>query len=315
MMKPDGKWRQMRDTFIDTLFKKAAKNSNIIFISNEYGAPSLDRFRKDLPGQFINAGISEQNIISLAAGMALEGKQVFVYSIASFITLRCLEQIKLDICAHRLPVAIIGVGTCYAYSEDGPSHHATEDISVMRALSGMHILSPSDLYLCQKIAEWSCTIEAPCYIRLDRNAEDYFGNGDTGCLDAGLRVFGKGNDVLLICTGAMTKKGLEIMEQLRQKGIGVSVLDLFRLKPVSSEILEYLKKYPYIITIEEHTLNGGLGSILAEMILDHGLKTRLKRIGITDELLYAYGVRESLHRQNRMDDETLLVRILNFLET
>ena len=118
----------MRDAFITRLYRKAKKNPDIIFCSTEFGAPSLDVFRRDLPKQFVNLGISEQNLISVAAGLTLGGKKVFVYTIASFITLRCYEQIKIDLCAMNLPVTIIGVGTCYSYAVDGPTHHATEDI-------------------------------------------------------------------------------------------------------------------------------------------------------------------------------------------
>ena len=159
---------QMRDAFIGNLYERANLDSNIILISNEQGAISLDQLRKNLPQQFINAGISEQNIISVAAGLALYGKKVFVYSIASFITLRCYEQIKIDLCAMNLPVTIVGVGACYSYSTDGPTHHATEDISIMRALPNMCMFNPADSNTTAALVDISLQSHTPTYIRLDR---------------------------------------------------------------------------------------------------------------------------------------------------
>ena len=306
-------WNQMRDAFISTLYTKAVNNHDIIFLSNEYGAHSLDKFRQDLPVQFINAGISEQNIISVAAGMALEGKKVFIYSIASFINLRCFEQTKLDICVHKLPVVILGVGTCFAYSEDGPSHHATEDISLMRTLSGITIFSPSDLLSCEKLVDITLSLKTPCYIRLDRTAEYSLDTKKSNDFSDGFRCFDNGKDVLLISTGFMTHRICKVSKLLYKAGISTTVIDLFRLKPVSLKLVNILTSFPHVVSIEEHTLNGGLGSIIAELIVDHGLNCLLKRVGITDENLYVYGVRDALHKQNCLDVEGIMKTILLFL--
>ena len=144
---------QMRDAVIRKLYLEAKKNKNIIFISNEQGAISLDKFRANLPDQFINAGISEQNLISMAAGLANTGKNVFVYSIASFISLRCLEQIKLDLCVMKSPVKILGVGSGYSYAQDGPSHHSTEDFAILNALPNIEFYSPSNSMIAEKLVE------------------------------------------------------------------------------------------------------------------------------------------------------------------
>jgi len=298
---------QMRDAFIDRLFERAKADRSIIFVSNDFGAPSLDRFREELPDQYINAGIAEQNIISIAAGLAMAGKKVFVYSIASFITLRCFEQIKLDICCHRLPVTVIGVGACYSYPEDGPTHHATEDIAIMRTLAGMELYSPADSGTAQQLVDVVLEQRAPSYIRLDKFLSPPLGRGQDG-----IREFGIGRDFALLATGVMVHRALEVSRRLEEKGYEVTVLDLYRLKPLSSErLLELLPEFGRLVSLEEHTANGGLGSLLAEFIVDHGLSLPLRRFAVDDAYLYGYGSRERLHSLAGLDCDAIERAIMN----
>ncbi|MGA1868168.1 MAG: transketolase family protein [bacterium] len=305
---------EFRDAFIDELFSLAQSDRNIIFISNEYGAPSLDRFREDLKDQFINAGISEQNLISVAAGLALSGKRVYVYSIASFITLRCYEQIKIDICSMCLPVTIIGVGTGYAYSVDGPTHHATEDISIMRALAHMHIYSPADSNSAARLVDISLQSSMPLYFRFDKGKYPllYEKNKD---LSAGFSVLHKGKDLSIIATGSMVHNAVEIASELEKYSIKTQVIDIFRLKPVNAhELIECVRPTKRIITIEEHTIHGGLGSIMAEILADAHICIPLQRFAIKDEGLYAYGIRENLLRECGLDKESIIQELLAWNE-
>jgi transketolase len=307
---------QMRDAFIAGLYEKAKLDKNIVFISNEYGAPTLDRFREEFPNQFINAGISEQNIISVAAGLAMEGKKVFIYSIASFITLRCFEQIKLDICCHNLPVTILGVGACYAYSEDGPSHHATEDISIMRTLVGMEIYAPSDSEIAYDFVDVALSSKVPMYIRFDKGRFPVLKNLSHKKTQSFREFFIENNSsqTCIFSMGIMTQRALEVAKTLKQQGVYIKTIDLFKLKPLhKKEILKTLQGIANIITIEEHTINGGLGSIIAELITDNYLSVRLKRIAVNDEDLYTYGNRDTLHLKLGLDRDSLVAIVVDFI--
>jgi transketolase len=303
----------MRDAFITALYDLAVKDPNVIILSNDFGAPALDRFRNDLPKQFINAAISEQNIISTAAGLAKGGKKVVVYSIATFITLRALEQIKIDLCVMNMPVTILAVGTGYAYSTDGPTHHATEDIGVMRVLSNMTIYSPSDSNMSAALVGTIANLKGPQYIRLDRGKYPQKHTMGSSIGD-GFVVWNESDDssVALVSTGGMSHRALAVSEALSDKGITSSVVDLFRLKPLNAESLcAVLGKSKAVVTIEEHTQNGGVGSIIAELMADQNLLLPLKRIAIKDDQLYAYGVRDKLHQDRKLDVDGIVNIILS----
>lgn len=292
----------MRDAFFTVLFDIAKIDRDIIILSNDFGAPSLDRFRAELPGQFINAAISEQNMVSTAAGLALSGKKPIVYSIATFITLRALEQIKIDLCTMNLPVAIIGVGAGYAYSTDGPTHHATEDIGLLRSLAHMTILSPSEPGMAAVWAPLITRLTGPTYLRFDRGKWPVFAEGAAEGHTAGLRVLRPGNNLALISTGIMVHQALKAAEALAASGLSVRVVDLYRLKPLNEPLLaQVLADVSAVATLEEHTRHGGLGGLVAEMMADAGIVKPLKRLAIDDVLLYAYGERSSLHAQCGLD--------------
>ena len=305
---------QMRDAFINELYKHAKEDRDIIFITNDQGAISLDRFRADLPKQFINAGISEQNIISIAAGLSLGGKKVYVYSIASFITLRCYEQIKLDLCVMNIPVTILGIGACFSYSIDGPTHHATEDISIMRALSNMQIYCPSDSNMVTELVDISLNSKTPMYISLDREILPVLYNKNEN-FSSGLSVLREGNDVCIISTGFMVHRAMEIAEELDKHLIQAKVIDAYRLKPLNCHAIhENIQNSNKIITLEEHTINGGLGSIIAEIVADFNVKIPMKRLAIEDHLLYCYGIRDKLHEESGLDKDSIVQLIIEWLD-
>jgi len=305
---------QMRDAFINKLYNYAKEDQDIILITNDQGAISLDRFRADLPKQFINAGISEQNIISIAAGLSLGGKKVYVYSIASFITLRCYEQIKLDLCVMNIPVTILGIGACYSYSIDGPTHHATEDISIMRALSNMQIYCPSDSNMVTKLVDISLNSKTPMYISLDREILPILYNENENIF-SGISVLREGNDICIISTGFMVHRAMEIAEELDKHLIQAKVINVYRLKPLNCHaIYENIQNSNKIITLEEHTINGGLGSIIAELVVDLDVKITMKRLAIEDRFLYCYGIRENLHTERGLSKDSIVQLIIGWLK-
>ena len=300
---------EMRDAFFNELFIHASSNPNIILISNDFGAPSLDKFRNTLSDQFINAGISEQNIISVAAGLALKNKKVFIYSIASFITLRCLEQIKIDLCSMKLPVTILGVGPCYAYAEDGPTHHSTEDIAIMRSLANIAIYSPSDNLFVKYLVNETLHSNTVNYIRLERGKLQHIYN-DYYDFSKGFSFVDSKSEITLISTGIMTGICYEIKQELSSKGTKVNLIDLYKIKPINIEfIIPYLEKSEIIISVEEHTINGGIGSIISEIITDFNLKVRLIRIAIHDNQLYTYGKRTEIQKERLLDKSSIIKKI------
>lgn len=296
----------MRDAYIGRLYDVAVADPRIILLSNDFGAPSLDRFRRDRPAQFINAAISEQNMVSVAAGMALEGRLPIIYSIATFITLRALEQIKIDVCAMKLPVTILAVGTGYAYSVDGPTHHATEDMALMRSMAGMTIYSPSEPSLAAALADTLPATSGPTYVRLDRGKWPVVAAPNAADLAAGHRHLRAGRDVVLVATGGMVHRALEVATALEQAGIAAGVLDLFRLKPLDTQALaDVLRTAAAVATIEEHTLHGGLGGLVAELMADQRTLKPLHRHAIADNQLYTYGERPRLHAERGLDARSL----------
>lgn len=293
----------MRDAFFGALYDVAAADPAVVVLSNDFGAPSLDRFRADRQGQFVNAAISEQNMISMAAGMALAGRKPIVYSIASFLTLRALEQIKIDICAMGAKVMLLGVGSGYAYATDGPTHHATEDIAIMRALTGLTLWSPSEPGVAAALAPMIRDLAGPCYLRFDRGKWPVLGDLDAA---TGLRVFGQGTDVALVATGIMVHRAREVADRLADRGVHARVVDLARLKPVDRAALrDALAPATRIATLEEQAGHGGLGGLIAEFLADEGLLRPLKRFAIDDRFVYGYGERDALHRQRGLDADSI----------
>ena len=300
---------QMRDAFLSMLYQKATGNPDIILLTNDQGAISLDDFKEKLPNQFFNIGISEQNIISVAAGLVLSGKKVYVYSLLSFIVLRCYEQIKIDLCAMNLPVTIVGVGSGYSYSPDGPTHHATEDISIMRALPNMTIYSPSDSNIVPALVDITLKSKTPSYIRLDRQLLPILYKKDHN-LHEGFSILREGNDVTVISTGVMVHRALEVAEELHEQSIQAKVIDFYRLKPIDvAAVTKILKGASKIVVLEEQTINGGLGSIIAEILVDSNVFIPLKRLAILDNMIFDYGSRDTLHKARGLDRMSIVHEI------
>lgn len=289
-----------RDAFFNRLYELARDDRDIVLLNADCGAPSLDQWRLDIPAQIINVGIAEQNMISLAAGLALEGKKPYCYAIAPFASLRCLEQIKVNLCCIPRPVTIVAVGAGFSYDISGPTHHATEDIGVMRALPDMTIFNPADDITAQTLVDITYHLPGPAYVRLDRKPMPRL--YVTVTAEEGWTVEKGPGDFLLVATGNMvhTARQLAARDEFWPKP---SVADLYQLKPLPARFIQYLKDMQpsYIVTLEEHVLSGGLGSIIAEVKADENLISRLVRIGIPDHYYFSYGGREALVKKANLD--------------
>jgi transketolase len=304
----------MRDAFFDRLYELAKQDRNIMVISADMGAPSLDRFRRDLSIQYLNVGIAEQNMITVATGLALSGKKVFAYAIMPFATLRCYEITRVDLCMMNLPITIVGVGAGFSYDDSGPTHHATEDISAMRALPNMTILNASDSVMAAAFATMACEIPGPSYVRLDREVLPVTYQPGTD-FSAGLIQLKAGKDIAIIATGNMVPKAHEIASRLAGHSVEAGVIDLFRLKPINKELLlEYICQSERVLTLEEHFLDGGMGSAVAEVMVDHGKTQPLKRFGIRDKYYYTYGGRANIQSACGLDVNTVTRAILEWVK-
>jgi transketolase len=302
---------QMRDFLIDKIYKLAEKDKDVILISNEQGAQSLDKFRSDLPNQFINAGISEQNIISVAAGLSKFKKKVFIYSIASFITLRSFEQIKIDLNIMNLPVVIFGVGASCSYDTAGPTHHSIDDVSILRTLKNINLFSPTDNNVLENIFNTLKRKPKLSYLRLDRMNLNIISKKNIKIKNT-FQIFGKKTKNAIISTGYATHIMNELRVDLLKKNINFTLIDIFQIKPLNEKQLQlYLKDFKNVIVVEEHTINGGIGSIISEIKSDFNLKFRLKRLGIKDKNLYTYNSRDKIYKNNQIDKNSIKKIIYN----
>lgn len=287
----------MRDVVIDEIFAAAKNNRDILFISADLGAKALDDFRRDLPDQFIHAGISEQNMVDLASGLALSGKTVFLYAMAPFLTARCYEQIKCVIASMNLPVTFIAVGVGLGYDHATLTHFTPEDIATMRAMNGIEVLSPSDAVSARAVVDRALADPAFRYIRLERQAQAELYNGNAGsALDRGFAELATGEDVAILACGYLTHKALQARQELAEKGVSAGVIDLLRLKPIDGKSLAaVLADYERLVTVEEQILDGGMGSAIAEALLDAGIMKPIKRLGMRDGFEVVNGNRDELH--------------------
>ena len=303
----------MRDAFFDEVYALAQQDRNLMFLTADMGAFSLNRFKKDLPEQFVNVGVAEQSMISIAAGLALGGKRVFAYSIAPFATMRCYEQIKIDLCCMQLPVTIVGVGAGYMYGSDGPTHHATQDIAVMRALPEITILNPSDSTLTAACARMAYHNPGPTYVRVEKGKLPLLYEDPQTDFSGGFAQLKHGADVTLNATGIMVHRAHEAAAQLARASIDAGIVDLYRLKPFQAErFLEAMRHAKKIVTLEENSLIGGLGSLVSEVLTDHAQTIPLKRIAAKDSHCYDYGEREWIHTRLGLDVESIVKEIADW---
>ena len=308
-------YNDTRDATFGELYDIALSDPNVIVLSADTGAQMFKEFKKNIPKQFFNIGVAEQNTISVAAGLALTNKHVFVFGITNFVTLRCYDQIRIDICTMELPVTILGMGTGYTYSSDGPTHHMVEDVSIMRALPGMTIWCPSDYTMTAQMVHLAHKTPRPSYIRIDKGPFTHiYGNSNHNFGD-GLAVLKLGEDLTMVATGIMVSQALELAGELEKQGVQAGVVDLYRLKPVNKKLLiEVVRSCQQIVTLEEHTVLGGLGSIVCEILADSGILVPVKVFGIPDTYHCEVGSREMLRSLDGLDIPSLSKTVLEWMQ-
>ncbi|MBQ9790145.1 MAG: transketolase [Clostridia bacterium] len=300
----------MRNSFVQDLTLEAEKNPNIVLLSGDLGSNCLEVFWNKFPDRFFNCGIAEQNMMLVAAGLAMEGKKVFVYSIGNFDSLRVLEMIRNDICYMNLDVNIISVGAGLEYGKLGFSHHSTEDVSALRAMPNMSVFSPATAKEMKGVTKKMMETTSPCYVRLNKKSA-----GDFGSSACRVSEIISGTEVAFVASGAIVTEALAAAEILKSKGVSAGVYSFPVIKPRADKaILDISAKYKYIVAMEEHTVVGGFGSSVAEVLAENSAKCGFKMIGIQDEFAPLVGDRNHLRKQYGMDAESVAKAVLKALK-
>lgn len=305
----------MRDTFVRTLIELAKEDSNIELVTGDLGFGVLKPFWEALPDQFINAGIAEQNMTTVAAGMALEGKNVFTYSIGNFPTLRCLEQIRNDCAYHNANVKIVCVGGGFVYGALGMSHHAMEDIAVMRAIPDVVVICPGDLVEAEAATKAIAKYHGTCYLRLGRGGEKRIHN-ELPEFEIGKAIPVRvGERVAIFSTGAIFEEVEEACNLLNDAEIQPTVYTFPTVKPIDMEVIRAIADtHEMIVTCEEHNLSGGFGSAIAEVLAELPSHARLIRVGMEDRYSTLVGDQKYLREQYGMSGKRIAEKILEHLK-
>ena len=297
---------------MQTLLNNAKADKDIFFITGDLGYGVVEDFQNQIPNQFINAGVSEQAMMGMAAGIASTGKRVFVYSIGNFPTLRCLEQIRNDVCLMNNSVVVVSVGAGYSYGSQGYTHHALEDIAVMRALPNMNVYVPCDSIESKALTNFLCKDKSPSYLRLGKSGEPILHNSELTIKSNEIIELKNGPDGLILFVGPIGSQALLAAKELARDGIFVSVASA----PVVSNLDEgYLIKSAQsgpIVTVEEHSFRGGFGSAVLEKLNSLGMDYQLKIVASKQNNLSEIGSQAYLQKVNGIDHNSIKEAFLSF---
>ena len=299
----------MRKTALECVHKLAQDDKRVLFIGSDLGYGVLEKMKNEIPDQFFMEGVSEQYIIGMAAGLAMEGFIPYVNTIATFLTRRCYEQVAVDLCMHDLPVRLIANGGGGVYAPLGPTHLAIEDIAIMRALPNMTVVAPCDADEMNRLMMSTLEWPHPIYIRLARGGDPIVSAEKNG-FELGKSInMRDGVDGLFVTTGVMTQLALETADVLKADGVDVGVLHVHTIKPFDADgVVSAIGNVKAVVTVEEHIVNGGLGSAVLESCseLRPELLPKISRIGIPDKFATEYGSQNSLLQHWGITSSTLI---------
>lgn len=305
----------MRDSFIKALLGLAEMDPAIVLVNGDLGFGVLNDFIARYPGQYVNVGVAEQNMTGVACGMALEGARAYTYSIGNFTTLRCLEQLRNDVCYHEADVTAVAVGGGFSYGQLGMSHFAIEDLAILRALPNMKVVAPSDPWQAHELTKQLYAVGGPAYLRIDK--------GSAGLPEAvGEIVLGKarqvraGTDAVIFSIGGILREALVAAEKLAVDGIEVRIIDVHTLKPFDATfVAQAASACKLVLTLEEHSIIGGLGSAVADACAEHGVAlNRLVRVGLKDIYPSIVGDQNYLRAAYGMDASAIEEIVRNGLD-
>ena len=308
----------MRRKCLDMVYEMAKKDDRIFFVGSDLGFETLKEFREVIPERFIMEGINESHAVGMASGLAMEGKVVYVNTIAAFLTRRCFEQVVLDMCMHKINVRLIGNGGGLVYAPLGSTHLAFEDIAIFRALPNMTIVAPADADEMERFMPLTVDYPGPIYIRLAKGYDPTVTNDNTK-FEIGKGIpMRKGRDGLIVTTGIGLRISLAAVDILARKGINIAILHLHTIKPLDREkLIEMADPVRAIVSVEEHTIIGGLGSAVAEVLAeaDFNKAKRFRRIGIPDVFPDQYGSQDSLMARYKITSDGIVKVIQELLNS
>jgi transketolase len=302
----------MRDAFVQALTEIAACHPQVMLLTGDLGFGALDHFSRSFPRQFVNVGVAEQNMTGLAVGLALEGRVVFTYSIGNFPTLRCLEQIRNDACYHGADVKIVAIGGGMSYGAVGASHHATEDLAILRSLPGMTVVSPGDCWEVREATRALVEHRGTAYLRLDKSSARHVDRPGEVFRLGKARVVADGRDVTLVATGGILGEAMRAAEILRHSGVESRVLSMHTIKPLDTHgLIEAATETAGMVAVEEHTIEGGLGGAIAEALLECGVTPGFfARIGLRSGFSSVVGSQSYLRSVYGLDAEAIASAVM-----
>ena len=290
----------MRNAYLSALHELAGKNRDVYALISDNGAIVYDKFRADFPGQYLNCGISEANMIGVSAGLASCGKIPFAYTISNFLVYRAYEQIRNDVCLQRMNVKLVGIGVGFVYSGLGPTHHGTEDIAVMRCLPNMTIFSPADPLETRHVTMAAAAINGPVYIRLATGGTPVIHDKDYDFKVGRAVEITKGKDIAILSTGSIVYEALQAVKELEKEGFSVRLVNFHTIKPIDRDaIVGAARETGRILVVEEQTVNGALGGVVAETLMEAGVGScKFRRMGLDDTFANGYGTYDDLKDLN-----------------
>lgn len=304
----------MRTAYLDTLYDLASRDKRVYALISDNGAIVYDKYRRDLVSQYLNLGISEANMLGMAAGMASCGKIPFAYTIGAFLAYRAFEFIRNDICLQKQNVKIVGTGAGEVYSSLGPTHHATEDLGGLRTLPGLTILCPASPLETKKATIAAYEYEGPVYLRLGTNKEPEIYTVDYSFEIGRGITLKEGDDVTLVGMGSILKDILDAAELLQKDGIQARVINIHTIKPIDTQIIQKaIEETGRIVTIEDHNIIGGLGSAVAEVIAESGKSVKFKRLGLQG-FSNGYGTYAQVKKMNGIGIERICKQVKLLIE-
>lgn len=304
----------MRKLCLDMVYELAKNDERIVFIGSDLGYGTLEQFKAEMPDRFYMEGVTEGHVIGMAAGLAMEGRIVYVNTIATFLTRRCYDQVAMDLCLHRANVRLIGNGGGLVYAPLGPTHEAVEDVAIFRALPGMTIISPADEEEMRRLMPKTVDHQGPIYIRLGKGNEPVVTSGQGEFVIGRAVEMQRGPDALIITTGVMLHIVLEAGAELKKRSISPTILHLPTIKPLDeAKIIELAASVPLVLTVEEHSIIGGLGSAVAELLLENPnvrLK-KFKRLALPDRYPHKYGSQADLQKHYGLTSDNIVKEIID----
>lgn len=298
-----------RDVVFSAIHEHMRSDAMSVLLTNDMGAMGMDAIRAEFPGRCVNVGIAEQNMMSVAAGLALSGFRVFVYGIVAHVFSRAFEQFRNDICVQNLPVAVAAVGSGLAYGSDGPTHHGVQDIAVLRSLPNLTLFNPADGVAARRLMTLAAQLPGPSYLRMDKEQMEPLYAPDAP-FDRGFSELRKGGDGILFATGVLSYRARDAAEMLERQGRNIRVVDVYRLKPLDRAALAaMIAEVPVVATLEENVPIGGLSSLVAEVMAEAGLSRRFVPMTLGDEAFMGAASRAWAEKRFGLDLQSIVARL------